>query len=184
MMERQLRQMVRLIDDLLDLGRVSRGKIELRRERIDINAAVRSAVEISQPLIERARHTLRIQSERPVYVVADHTRLAQVFANLLNNAAKYTPPGGLIELSVTQEARNPVTITVRDTGIGIPEAMLGKVFDIFTQVDHSRERTQGGLGIGLSIAKQLVELHEGRIEARSDGVGKGSEFTVRLPGAL
>jgi signal transduction histidine kinase len=181
MMERQLRQMVRLIDDLLDLGRVSRGKIELRRERMDIVAAVRSAVEISQPLVARSRHTLRVEAPQPLYVLADHTRLSQVFANLLNNAAKYTPPGGVIELGVACEPGGTVAVSVRDNGLGIPQSMLGKVFDIFTQVDHSREHTQGGLGIGLSIAKQLVELHEGTIEARSDGVGRGSEFTVRLP---
>jgi two-component system, sensor histidine kinase len=181
MMERQLRQMVRLIDDLLDVSRVSRGKIDLRRERVDLALAVQNAVEISRPLIERARHELTVDLPHdPVVVYADVTRLAQVFANLLNNAAKYTRHGGRISLGVTQTARE-VAIVVRDNGIGIQPHLLPKLFDIFMQVDHSLEKTHGGLGIGLSIAKQLIELHGGRIEAASEGLGKGSQFTVFLP---
>jgi len=181
MMERQVRQMVRLIDDLMDLGRVSRGKIELRKQRMDIAVAVRSAVEISRPLIDRQGHALNVQIDEPLFVMADLTRLSQVFANLLNNAAKYTPRGGQISLRVQRDGQDEAQVSVRDNGIGIPEAMLGQVFDIFTQVDHSLEKTQGGLGIGLSIARQLAELHGGRIEARSEGAGRGSEFNVWLP---
>lgn len=181
MMERQVRQMVRLIDDLMDLGRVSRGKIELRKQRMDIAVAVRSAVEISRPLIDRQGHALNVQIDEPLFVMADLTRLSQVFANLLNNAAKYTPRGGQISLRVQRDGQDEAQVSVRDNGIGIPQAMLGQVFDIFTQVDHSLEKTQGGLGIGLSIARQLAELHGGRIEARSEGAGRGSEFNVWLP---
>jgi signal transduction histidine kinase len=181
MMERQLRQMVRLIDDLLDVSRVSRGKIDLRRERVDVAQAVHSAVEISRPLIERARHELTVDlPDAPVFVFADVTRLAQVFANLLNNAAKYTKHGGRIGLAVTPSA-SEVAIVVRDNGIGIQPHLLPKLFDIFMQVDHSLEKTHGGLGIGLSIAKQLIELHGGRIDAASDGLGQGSRFSVYLP---
>jgi signal transduction histidine kinase len=182
MIERQVQQMVRLIDDLLDLSRISRGKIELRRERIDLAAAVQSAVETSRPLIEQSGHalTLSLPSE-PVFVDADLTRLAQVFANLLNNAAKYTQRGGGdIRLAVEPLGRE-VAVSVRDNGIGIPVPMLPHVFEMFIQVDRSLERTQGGLGIGLSIVKRLVEMHGGTVEAHSEGRGQGSEFVVRLP---
>ncbi len=183
MIERQVQQMVRLIDDLLDLSRISRGKVELRRERLDLAAAVQSAVETSRPLIEQAGHelTLSLPSE-PVFVDADVTRLAQVFANLLNNAAKYTERGGDIRLSVEpHEHENDVLVRVRDNGVGIPASMLPRIFEMFTQVDRSLERTQGGLGIGLSIVKRLVEMHGGTVEARSEGPGRGSELVVRLP---
>jgi signal transduction histidine kinase len=182
LIERQVQQMVRLIDDLLDLSRISRGKIELRRERIDLAAAVQSAVETSRPLIEQSGHALTLSlPAEPVFVDADVTRLAQVFANLLNNAAKYTQRGGGdIRLSVEPLGRE-VAVSVRDNGVGIPAPMLPQVFEMFTQVDRSLERTQGGLGIGLSIVKRLVEMHGGTVEAHSEGRGQGSEFVVRLP---
>ncbi len=182
MIERQVQQMVRLIDDLLDLSRISRGKIELRRERIDLAAAVQSAVETSRPLIEQAGHALTLSlPAEPVFVDADVTRLAQVFANLLNNAAKYTQKGGgEIRLAV-EPMDQEVAVSVKDNGVGIPAPMLPQIFEMFTQVDRSLERTQGGLGIGLSIVKRLVEMHGGTVEARSEGRGRGSEFVVRLP---
>jgi CheY-like chemotaxis protein len=181
MMERQLRQMVHLVDDLLDLSRISRGKITLRKERVELAKVVQQAVETSRPVVEQAGHELTVSMPpAPLFVDADTTRLAQVFANLLNNAAKYTEPGGHISLAVQWHGGEAV-VAVRDTGIGIPAAMLPRVFDMFTQVDRNLERAQGGLGIGLSIVKRLVEMHGGRIEAHSDGRGLGSEFVVRLP---
>ncbi len=182
MMDRQLRQMVRLIDDLLDLSRVSRGRIELRRERVDIALAVQSALEASRPLIEAAGHELRMRVPNgELFVYADLTRLSQVFSNLLNNASKYTERGGRIELDVTRTADDQAHVCVSDTGIGIEKPLLPKVFDIFMQVDHSLQKSAGGLGIGLSIARQLIELHGGRIEARSEGLNKGSQFHIWLP---
>lgn len=181
MMARQLEQMVHLIDDLLEVSRISRGKIELKRAPIDLTSAIQHALEVSKPLIDAAGHTLSIDvPPGPLTVHADLTRLAQVLGNLLNNAAKYTNPGGRIQLSV-QRGRDHVGISVRDNGIGIPVAMLPKIFDMFAQLDNSLQRTQGGLGIGLSIAKQLVEMHGGTLEARSEGPGMGSEFIVTLP---
>jgi PAS domain S-box-containing protein len=181
MMDRQLKQMVRLIDDLLDLSRISRGKIELKREPIDLATALQSALEMSQPLIDGAGHELTIEAPPEVLLVnADLTRLAQVFGNLLNNAAKYTNPGGRIWLTVRRTGREAI-VSVRDNGVGVAAAMLPKIFDMFAQVDHSLQRAQGGLGIGLSIARKLVEMHGGALEAHSAGVGAGSEFVVRLP---
>jgi signal transduction histidine kinase len=181
MMERQLSQMIRLIDDLLDLYRVSNGKVELRRQRLDVAAAVQDALETSRPLIEAAGQELTVTlPPRPTYVDGDRTRLAQVFANLLNNSAKYTPKGGHIRLAVERQGSD-VVVTVRDDGIGIPAEMLPKIFEMFTQVGRSLDRSQGGLGIGLSLVQKLVEMHGGRVEAHSDGPGRGSEFVVRLP---
>ncbi|HEV8200237.1 MAG TPA: PAS domain S-box protein [Candidatus Polarisedimenticolia bacterium] len=181
MMERQLEAMVRLIDDLMDVNRISRGKIELRRQPVDVAQVVRAAVETSGPLIEAARHRLDVELPKsPLVVDADETRLAQVLSNLLNNAAKYTEPGGHIRLAAARE-RGKAVISVKDTGVGIPRTMLPRIFDLFTQVDRSLEKSQGGVGIGLSLVKGLVELHGGQVEARSDGPGKGSEFVVRLP---
>jgi signal transduction histidine kinase/CheY-like chemotaxis protein len=181
MMERQLAHMVRLIDDLLDLSRISRGKVELKRSRVELMKVLQQAVETSRPLIELGRHQLVTHAalER-IDIDGDFARLSQVFANLLNNAAKYTEPGGRITLSVERRAGEAV-VSIRDTGIGIPAAMLPKVFEMFTQIDNSLEKSQGGLGIGLSLVKFLVEMHGGGVEARSDGVGHGSEFIVRLP---
>jgi signal transduction histidine kinase/CheY-like chemotaxis protein len=184
MMERQLGHMVRLIDDLLDLSRISNGKIELRRERLDLAAAVRDAVETSRPLIEASGHELMVTlPPRPVYVDGDRTRLAQVFANLLNNSARYTDRGGHIRLTVEQQGSDAV-VKVRDDGVGIPAAVLPRVFEMFTQGERPLERSQGGLGIGLSLVKGLVERHGGSVEAHSDGPGKGSEFVVRLSAVL
>ncbi len=181
MMERQLAQMVRLIDDLLDLSRISRGKIELRKERVELAKVVQHAVETSRPLIDQACHELLIDvPTASIFVDADVTRLAQVFSNLLNNATKYTERGGRLNLSV-QRRGNEVAVSVRDNGMGIPAHMLPKVFDMFTQVDRNLERAQGGLGIGLSIVKRLVEMHDGSVEVKSDGHGMGSEFIVQLP---
>jgi CheY-like chemotaxis protein len=181
MMERQLHQMVRLVDDLLDVSRVSRGKIELRKARIELATALSSAIETAQPLVDQNGQTLTMSiPDTPVIVEADLTRLSQVFANLLNNAAKYGDKGGRIELSVRTE-QTSVEIRVKDDGIGIPPEMLERIFDIFTQVDRSLEKARGGLGIGLSIARRLVEMHGGSIAALSEGAGRGSEFVVRLP---
>lgn len=181
MMERQLQQMVRLIDDLLDVSRISRNRLELRREDIDLGAAVQSAVEASRPFIHSCGHELEVRLPRePVYLHADVIRLAQVISNLLSNAAKYTNRGGRIRLTVEQ-ADGEVAITVTDTGIGIPTEHLPHIFEMFAQVDSALERSQGGLGIGLALARSLVEMHGGSIEARSAGAGTGSEFTVRLP---
>ncbi len=181
MMERQVNHMVRLVDDLLEVSRITRGRIELRMEQVDLGAVVRAAVETSRPLIDAGGHELRIVlPAEPVTLRADPVRLAQVVGNLLNNAAKYTPRGGHIRL----EARlcgNEVELEVRDDGVGIPQEMLGKVFELFTQVDHTRAAAQGGLGIGLTLVRHIVELHGGRIEASSPGQDRGSTFRVRLP---
>jgi len=179
MMERQLGHLIRLVDDLLEVSRISSGKIELRREPVELARAVLSAVETSRPAIDAARHRLDVRlPPEPVVLHADLVRLAQVIANLLNNAAKYTDPGGRIALAVRCEGGEAV-ISVRDNGIGIAAEMLPRLFDMFTQAD--RARAQGGLGIGLALARRLAELHGGRIEAKSDGPGQGSEFAVRLP---
>ncbi len=181
MIERQVRQMVRLIDDLLDLSRISRGKVELRRERIPLETVVQNAVETSRPLIEQSGHRLTLDlPAEPLCVDADVTRIAQVVANLLNNAAKYTEPGGDIRLTVSS-GESDVAISVQDNGVGIPAPMLPQIFEMFTQVDRSLERSQGGLGIGLTLVKRLVEMHGGTVEARSQGHGQGSEFVIRLP---
>jgi PAS domain S-box-containing protein len=181
MMERQISHMVRLVDDLLDLSRISRGKIALKKGLGRLDAILGSALEASRPLVEAAGHRLSVEMPpEAIFVDADETRLAQVFSNLLNNAAKYTEPGGRIRLTAERRGGEAL-VAVEDTGVGIPAPMLPRVFEIFTQVDRSLERSQGGLGIGLSIARQLVEMHGGSIEAHSDGHGLGSRFHVRLP---
>jgi PAS domain S-box-containing protein len=180
-MERQVAHMVRLVDDLLELSRISRGQIQLKKERVALAAIVEHAVESSRPFVERHRHQLAISlPAEPMFVEGDMVRLSQVFANLLNNAAKYTEDGGRIALSARCEG-GAVVVSIRDTGIGIPSDMLSRVFEMFTQVDSVLRRTQDGLGIGLSLVRSLVEMHGGSAEARSDGLGHGSEFTVRLP---
>lgn len=180
-MERQVSHLTRLVNDLMEVSRISRGKIELRREPVELSAVIRTAIEISQPLIDEARHRLTVTvPPEAIFVDADHVRLSQVLTNLLTNAAKYMEAGGLIELAVRPDDREAV-ISVRDTGLGIPREMLPRVFEMFAQMDHTRSREQGGLGIGLALAKHLIEMHGGQIEARSDGLGKGSQFIVRLP---
>jgi PAS domain S-box-containing protein len=181
MMERQVEQMAQLIGDLMDLSRISRGKIALQKTRLPVAAAVHNAVDTSRPLIEQQGHDLVLDvPDEPIYVDADNTRLTQVFANLLNNAAKYTDRGGRIRLAVERQGGD-VVVSVEDTGVGIPAHMLPKVFDMFSQVDRSLEKAQGGLGIGLNIVKRLVEMHDGGIVAESGGHGAGSRFVVRLP---
>lgn len=181
MMERQLVHMVHLIDDLLDVSRISRGKIELKREIVSIQSVIESATDASRPNIEGAKHCLQIDlPSEPILLEGDPTRLAQVISNLLNNAAKYTLEGGSISLRVIS-AGDKVNISVADNGVGISDEMLPLVFDMFTQVGKTLDRAQGGLGIGLSIVKNLVSLHGGSVRAESEGVGKGSVFTVELP---
>jgi signal transduction histidine kinase len=180
-MQRQVDHLVRLVDDLLEVSRITRGKVELRKEPVELAAIVAGAVETSHPLIEAANHQLAVSiCPEPLTVDADPVRLGQVISNLLNNAAKYTEDGGQIWLTARPEQGQAV-ISVRDTGVGIPSEMLPKIFDMFAQLDGSMRRAQGGLGIGLTLAKTLVEMHGGVIEAKSDGPGRGSEFTVRLP---
>jgi PAS domain S-box-containing protein len=182
MIERQLWQMVHLVDDLMDVSRITQGKVELRRERVDIAMAIQNAIDTSRPLIDARHHALdvRLPPAHTVFVYADVTRLIQIVANLLNNAAKYTPEGGHITLTVLEKNRQ-VLITIQDTGTGIPTEMLPRVFDMFTQVDRALERSQGGLGIGLALVKKLVEMHGGSVLARSPGLGEGSTFEVHLP---
>ncbi|HEV7283098.1 MAG TPA: ATP-binding protein [Pirellulaceae bacterium] len=179
--ERQIAQMVRLIDDLLDVNRITRNKLELKPERVELASVVHHAVEACRPLYERAGHSLEIMTPpEPVYLNADPVRLSQVLVNLLTNSCKYTEPGGHVWLTADRNGRE-VCVTVRDTGIGIPPEMLTEVFDLFTQVDRSLERTAGGLGIGLSLVKRLVEMHGGTVTGHSEGQDRGSEFLVRLP---
>jgi PAS domain S-box-containing protein len=181
MMERQLEQMVRLVDDLLDVSRITRGKLELRREQVPLAAVIDSAVETSRPMIDHLGHELTVTlPAQSVIVDADLTRLAQVFSNLLNNSAKYTNRGGRIRLTAERQGSD-VAVSVKDTGIGIATDQLSRVFEMFSQVDDSLDRSHGGLGIGLTLVKRLVEMHGGRIEARSEGLGKGAEFIVCLP---
>jgi signal transduction histidine kinase/CheY-like chemotaxis protein len=180
-MSRQLKQMIRLVDDLLDLSRIDRNKLELRRKPTDLAMIVNHAVETSRPLVEANGHELSVSLPAgEVTVDADVVRLSQVISNLLNNAAKYTEAGGQIWLSA-EERDGQAVITVRDTGIGIASEMLGAVFEMFAQADRSLERSQGGLGIGLTLVKRIVEMHDGTVEAHSPGLGQGSEFVVRLP---
>jgi signal transduction histidine kinase/DNA-binding response OmpR family regulator len=179
--DRQVRHLARLVDDLLDVSRITRGKIRLQTEPVELAAVVAQAVEAGRPAIDARGHTLTVDlPNTPVWVNGDPARLAQVLTNLLNNAAKYTDDGGRVGLSIGREG-NEVVIRVRDTGIGIPAEMLGAVFDLFTQMDRSLDRSQGGLGVGLTLVKRLVELHGGTVGAHSDGPWRGSEFVVRLP---
>lgn len=181
MMERQLGQMIRLVDDLLDVSRVTTGKLELRRERLELRTVIAAALETSQPIIEQAGHQLAVVlPDEPVFVDGDPVRLAQAVSNLLLNSAKYTPRGGHIRVSVAREGA-VATVVVADDGIGIPPDMLETVFGLFARVDRTMERSTGGLGIGLSLVRQLVEMHGGTVTARSEGEGRGSAFTVRLP---
>jgi len=180
-MERQLSHMVRLIDDLLDVSRISRGKLQLKRERIELASVVYPAIEACRPFAERARHevSVTLPPER-IYLDADPVRLAQVFGNILNNSCKYTAPGGKIWLSAERQGGD-VLVRIKDTGVGIPSDQLSGIFEIFAQVDRTLEQSQGGLGIGLTLVKRLVEMHGGTVAAYSEGPDRGSELVVRLP---
>jgi PAS domain S-box-containing protein len=183
MLDRQSLQMVRLIDDLLDVSRITRGALELRTSRVELATVIEQAVEAARPFVEEQGHRLHVEiPPQPITLEADASRLAQVVSNLLNNAAKYMSPGGEVRLTVDTRGDQAV-VRVIDRGIGIPVEMLESVFEMFTQVDRSLERTQGGLGIGLTLVKRLVEMHGGTVEARSDGRDRGSEFVVTLPRA-
>ena len=179
--DRQVSHLARLVDDLLDVSRITSGKISLMREPLEVAAVVTAAVEASRPLIEARKHTLEIDlPDEPLRLEGDLTRLSQVVLNLLNNAAKYTSEGGHIRLAVEKAGRE-VVIRVRDTGMGIPADLLPKIFDLFAQGDRSLDRSEGGLGIGLTLVRKLVQMHGGAVEAHSAGAGWGSEFVIRLP---
>jgi signal transduction histidine kinase/ActR/RegA family two-component response regulator len=181
MMSRQVDHMVHLIDDLLDMARIDSGKIELKKARVDLKTIAVSAVEASLPMIDAAQHRLEMHiPDEPLPLNADATRLAQVLTNLLANSAKYTPKGGHIELAARRDGQD-VVISVSDSGIGIPEVALGTIFDMFSQVERSLGRSQGGLGIGLFLVNRLVQMHGGSVVARSPGEGRGSTFIMRLP---
>lgn len=181
MIDRLARHLTRLVDDLLDVPRITTGKVSLRKERVELHTAVNHAVETARPLVDSRKHQLSVSlPSESVWLEADPARLTQVLANLLNNAAKYTEPGGHVRLAAERQG-SEVIIRVRDTGIGILPEMLPRIFESFVQGDHSIDRAQAGLGIGLTLAKSLVEMHGGRIDARSPGVGKGTEFVVHLP---
>ncbi|HUQ85914.1 MAG TPA: PAS domain S-box protein [Vicinamibacterales bacterium] len=180
-MERQLAQMVRLVDDLLDVARITTGKVEVRHEPLDLAVAMNDAIETGQPVLSKRGDNFTVTSpDRPVFVKGDRTRLAQVFANLLNNSEKYSEPGQPISITIAREGEEAV-VRVKDAGIGIHPEMLPRVFDMFRQADRTGGRSRGGLGIGLSLVKRIVELHGGTVTARSEGLGLGSEFIVRLP---
>lgn len=180
-MDRMLTHLSHLVDDLLDVSRVNQGKISLKKERLDLREILRSAIEASQHNIDAGGHCFTTEfPEKAIWLNADHTRLAQVVANLLNNAAKYTPPGGAVSLSAKVQD-GAAEIKVSDTGVGIPPEMQSGIFEIFAQVEDHLTKAQGGLGIGLALVKQLVALHGGRIDVRSAGQGTGSTFIVTLP---
>lgn len=180
-MERQMVQMVKLIDELLEVARISTGKVVLHKERADMRRVIGVALEGSQPLVDAAHHTLDVQlTDQPVWVYGDQARLAQVVSNLVNNAAKYTPNGGRIGVRMTH-LDGVVEVSVDDNGVGIPAEMIESVFDMFAQVNRTLDRAQGGLGIGLALVRRLMELHGGTVRAESAGTGLGSRFTLRLP---
>jgi two-component system CheB/CheR fusion protein len=180
-LERQVEHLVRLVDDLLDVNRITRGKIHLQKERVDVATVVARSVEGSRPLIDARRHALEVSlPQEPLVLEADPVRLAQALWNLLNNAAKYTPEGGRIGLTVRREG-GEVVFRVRDNGMGIRPDMLGKVFDLFAQAERTLDRAEGGLGIGLTLVRRLTEMHGGTVEAHSEGPGRGSEFVLRFP---
>jgi signal transduction histidine kinase len=182
--ERQVDQLTRLVDDLLDVSRVSSGKIKLQPETLDLVAMVRAGIETSRPVIEARKHALVLRApESPVWVSGDPVRLTQVISNVLNNAAKFQDEGGKITVTVAQEGKD-ASVRIADRGIGIPRHTLPRVFDLFSQAEKPIDRAHGGLGIGLSLVKTLVELHRGTVTAESAGLGQGSEFTIRLPSAL
>ena len=180
-MERQIQHLIRLVDDLLEVSRITRGLIDIQREPLDLGGILRSAADTTRSLMEASRHELVLELPiDPVSVAGDVVRLTQVFSNLLTNAAKYTNPGGRIVVRLDQLDER-ARVSVRDNGIGIPADQLSTIFDMFTQVDRSSRRAQGGLGIGLTLVRSLIDLHGGTVEARSEGQGQGSEFIVNLP---
>ena len=182
MMERQVQQIIRLIDDLLDVSRITRGKIELRKQTVSLTTVLEGALEAIRPFIEACNQRLTVSLPgEPILVEGDIARLSQVFANILHNAAKYTGRDGCIFVSASREEAQAV-VRIKDNGPGIPRHMLSEVFEMFAQVDQTLERSHGGLGIGLTLAKNLVQLHGGTIEANSEGPGKGSEFISSPPG--
>jgi signal transduction histidine kinase/ActR/RegA family two-component response regulator len=178
--ERHIQHLARLVDDLLDISRVTRGSVELRREQVSLTSALERAVEMASPLVARHRHALQVASAEGVTLQGDPVRLAQIFGNLLTNAAKFTPPGGNIDVSIDR-APGRVRVDVRDNGRGIALDQLGRIFEPFVQADRERDALSGGLGLGLAIVSNLVERHGGTIAVRSDGRGRGSTFTVELP---
>jgi CheY-like chemotaxis protein/two-component sensor histidine kinase len=180
-MDRQMSHLVRLVDDLLEVSRITRGQVELRREHLRLDAAIHSAIETSEPVIRAGNHRLIVSlPDEPLIVDADPVRLAQIFGNLLNNAAKYSDNGGQIEIAARRDG-DEALVTIRDTGDGIAPEQLAKLFQIFTRGERSARRNQSGLGIGLALVRRLTEMHGGRVEGASEGVGKGSCFSVRLP---
>jgi signal transduction histidine kinase/ActR/RegA family two-component response regulator len=179
-MRRQLRQMTRLIEELLDVARISQGKIVLAREKIDLNAVLTQSLESAQPFVDARNQTVTVtMPAQPMWLLGDFARLAQIVSNLLNNAAKYSDKGTVIELSAGNDDGEAV-ITVRDHGMGIDDQLLPRVFELFTQGSRGLDRSQGGLGVGLTLARRLAEMHGGRLDAHSEGIGKGSTFTLRL----
>jgi two-component system CheB/CheR fusion protein len=179
--QRQTQHLARLVDDLLDLSRITRGKVELHREALDLADVVNHAVETTLEIVEARHHRLKVSTApEPLPVLADPTRLEQVLANLIRNAAKFTEPGGVIAVEATAEDGEAV-VRVRDSGMGIPADLLPRIFDLFTQGHQGLDRAAGGLGIGLTLVHNLIEMHGGRVRAASAGPGKGSEFTIRLP---
>ncbi|MEZ2299853.1 ATP-binding protein [Variovorax sp. RCC_210] len=182
LMGRQLEHMVRLVSDLMEVSRITRGKIELQIAELALDQVIRGAVELSRPLMDAGKHTLTLHmADSSLAVEGDSVRLTQVFSNLLNNAAKYTPEGGRIDVFVERDDQGHAVVRVKDSGAGIPQAMLGAIFDMFVQVSDTARAAQGGLGIGLTLVKSLVELHGGTVAARSEGPDQGSEFIVSLP---
>jgi PAS domain S-box-containing protein len=180
-MERQLGHLARLVDDLVDISRITRGKLELRKERVDLSSAVHHALEACRPLAERSHLHLDVElPSEPVHVDADAVRLVQVIGNLLSNACKFSPEGGRVSLRVSR-TDGEVQLAVKDEGVGIPKEELDRVFDMFVQLDRALERTGGGLGIGLTLVKRIVRMLGGSVTARSEGLGTGAEFIVRLP---
>ena len=179
--DRQVAHMTRLIDDLLDVSRITRSKIELKKERLLLRDVIENAVEASRPVLETASHTIAVNTGTDVWIEGDRARLVQVLTNLLTNAAKFTPRGGHVTLLASRIAGGGVAISVRDTGVGIPKDAQQRIFDLFQQENVSLERTHGGLGIGLTLVKRLVEMHGGTVSVASEGMGKGTEFTITLP---
>jgi len=180
-MDRQIAHLTRLVDDLLEVSRITRGLVDVRHEPVDLAVVIKSAIETARPAVESARHELTVDvPAETITISGDLVRLTQVFANILTNAAKYTNPGGHINLTAASDD-DQARVVIRDDGIGIPPEHISSIFDMFTQVDRSSRRTQGGLGIGLTLVRSLVTMHGGRVEARSPGPGLGSEFVVELP---